>query len=95
MPYTNVHIGSSGLGGGYFKKKKRKGHKIRREHAGETRGVLEGGEMENGCGHVLLHTGIKFSKNNFLKIITSNITFIHFIRRQEVCLFLSNEEIET
>lgn len=78
-----------------FKKKKRKGHKIRREHAGETRGVLEGGEMENGCGHVLLHTGIKFSKNNFLKIITSNITFIDFIRRQEVCLFLSNEEIET
>lgn len=51
--------------------------------------------MENGCGQVLLHIGIKFSKNNFLKIITPNITFIHFIRRQEVCLFLSNEEIET
>lgn len=51
--------------------------------------------MENGCVHVLLHIGIKFSKNNFLKIITPNITFIHFIRRQEVCLFLSNEEIET
>lgn len=51
--------------------------------------------MENVCGHVLLDISIKFSKNDFLKIIRSNITFIHFSRRQEVCLFLSNEELET